>query len=112
MSFDKQRDSRVKLKVIGAGLMRTGTSSLKVALEHLLAEPYYHMSRVAIEDREPSIQKWLAAFANDGEGLEDALNGFGATVDYPACCFYQKLLEAYPEVSSVCEFHAKYICIE
>ncbi len=58
MLFDKQRDSRVKRKVIGAGLMRTGTSSLKVALEQLLAEPCYHISRVAIEDREPSIQNF------------------------------------------------------
>ncbi len=97
MSFDKQQDSRVKL-------MRTGTSSLKVALEQLLGEPYCHMSRVAIEDWEPSIQNWLAVFANNGEGLEDALAGFGATVDYPASCFYQELLKAHPEakVSSVC----------
>ncbi len=58
MLFDKQQDSRMKLKVIGAGLMRTGTSSLKVALEQLLGEPCYHISRVAIEDRQPSIQKW------------------------------------------------------
>ncbi len=84
--------------------MRTGTSSLKVTLEQLLEEPGYHMSRVAIEDREPSIQNWLAVYANNGEGLEDALAGFGATVDYPACCFYQELLNAHPEakVSKVC----------
>ncbi len=105
MSFDKQRDSRVNLKVIGAGLMCTGTSSLKMALEQLLGEPCYHMSRVAVEDREPSIQKWLAVFANNGKGLEGALAGFGSTVDYPACCFYKELLKAHPEakVSSVCK---------
>ncbi len=104
MSFDKQQDTRVKLKVIGAGLMCTGTSSLKVALEQLLGWSCYHMSRVAIEDRGPSIQKWLAVNANNGEGLEDALAGFGATVDYPVCCFYQEMLKAHPgaKVSSVC----------
>ncbi len=31
--LNKQQDAHVKLKVIGAGLMRTGTSSLKIALE-------------------------------------------------------------------------------
>ncbi len=80
----------MKLKVIGAGLMRTGTSSIKMALEQLLGEACYHMSRVAIEVRERSIQNWLAVYANNGEGLEDALTGFVATVDYPACCFYQE----------------------
>ncbi len=84
--------------------MRTGKSSLKMVLEQLLGEPCYHMSRVAIEVREPSIQKWLAVFANNGEGIESTLTGFGATVDYPACCFYQKLFKAHPgaKVSSVC----------
>ncbi len=94
--LNKQQDVHVKLKVIGAGLMRTGTASLKIALEHLLGEPCYHMSRVAIEDKEPSIQKWLSIFANNGHGLDEELARFGATVDYPACCFYQKLLEAQP----------------
>ena len=34
------------LKVVGAGLGRTGTHSLKVALEQLLGEPCYHMIEV------------------------------------------------------------------
>ncbi len=74
------------------------------AFEHLLGVSCYHMSRVAIEDRKHSIQNWLAVYADNGEGLEDALAGFGATVDYPACCFYQELLNAHPEakVSSIC----------
>ncbi len=84
--------------------MRTGTSSIKMALEQLLGEACYHMSRVATEDREPSIRKWLAVYANNEEGLEETLAGCGATVDYPACCFYQELLNAHPEakVSKVC----------
>ncbi len=84
--------------------MRTGTSSLKIALEQLLREPCYHMSRVAIEDKEPSIQKWLRIFANNGNGMDEVLAGFGATVDYPTCCFYQELLNAHPgaKVSSAC----------
>ncbi len=81
--------------------MRTGTSSLKIALEQLLGEPCYHMSRVAVEDKEPSIQKWLSIFANNGHGLNEVLAGFGATVDYPACCFYQELLEDHP-AAKVC----------
>ena len=34
----------VTLRLIGAGLPRTGTSSLREALRHLLDAPIYHMS--------------------------------------------------------------------
>jgi Sulfotransferase domain len=36
----------VALQVIGAGLARTGTASLKLALETLLGKPSYHMFEV------------------------------------------------------------------
>src|SRR3954447_22822143 len=36
----------VVLRVVGAGLGRTGTASLKQALERLLGAPCYHMAEV------------------------------------------------------------------
>lgn len=84
-----------KLRVIGAGLMRTGTTSLQIALEHLLERPCYHMSRVALQLREPTIRQWISIYQNNGKGIEEALEGYAATVDYPACAFYADLLEAH-----------------
>ncbi len=103
MSFVQQQEGGVKLRVIGAGLMRTGTSSLKIALEQLLCNPCSHMCRVAVDYKEPSIRQWLSVFENGGSGIEQALDGFGATVDYPACCFYKELFETHPgtKVSTV-----------
>ncbi len=47
------------LRVIGAGLGRTGTNSLKLALERLLDAPCYHMIEV---NRHPEhAQVWLDA---------------------------------------------------
>ncbi|KAM3174722.1 hypothetical protein ACTXT7_009955 [Hymenolepis weldensis] len=89
-------DCPEKLIVIGAGLMRTGTSSLQIALEHLLKRPCYHMSRVALQLREPTICQWLTIYHNNGKGIEETLKGYSATVDYPACAFYAKLLKAHP----------------
>jgi len=39
------------LKVIGAGLGRTGTLSLKLALEHIGFGPCYHMSEMIAQVR-------------------------------------------------------------
>ena len=76
--------------------MRTGTTSLKVALEHLLQRPCYHMSVVALQLREPAIQGWLELYQRGGDEIETMLRGYGATLDYPACSFYLRLAEIYP----------------
>lgn len=82
------------LKVVGAGLGRTGTASLKVALEELGVGPCYHMGEVM---RNPGhIDHWIAA--SDGKPEWDRLLGdYGATVDYPACTFWRELAAHYPD---------------
>ncbi len=98
MSFFKQHDADKKLRVIGAGLMGTGTASLKIALEELLMEPCYHSGHAAVES---STQKWLDVFDNNGDGIEELLSGFAAAVGYPACCFFEELMIAHPD-AKVC----------
>ncbi len=100
MSFVKQQEAGKKLRVIGAGLMGTATASLKLALDELLMEPCYHSGHAATES---STQKWLDIFGNNGDGIENVLNGFAATVNYPACCFFEELMIAHPDakVSSI-----------
>lgn len=83
------------LRVIGAGLGRTGTNSLKVALEQLLGGRCYHMYEVA--QRPADVELWQRAV--DGEAIEwDALLGeYAATVDWPACAFWRELHVANPD---------------
>jgi hypothetical protein len=82
------------LKVIGAGLGRTGTASLKVALEQLLGGRCYHMSECFGNPANPPL--WLAA-ANGRPDWETIFKGYVATVDYPGGGFWRELADHYPE---------------
>jgi hypothetical protein len=82
------------MKLIGAGLPRTGTLSQKIALELLGLEPCYHMVNV-IGDLS-NAPKWRAIL--DGEmQLQDIFEGFQASVDWPGSFFYKELVEIYPD---------------
>ena len=81
------------LQIVGAGLGRTGTSSLKVALEELGVGRCYHMSEVG---KNPAhMRLWIDA-ANGKPNWNDLLRGYEATVDYPACTFWRELADFYP----------------
>jgi hypothetical protein len=82
------------LKVIGSGLGRTGTLSLKAALEHIGFGPCHHMVEVFMDP--DSIPLWIAA----GEGHPDwdpIFKDFASVVDYPGCIFFRQLAEHYPD---------------
>jgi hypothetical protein len=82
------------LKVIGSGLGRTGTLSLKAALEHLGFGPCHHMVEVFMQPE--SLAWWIAA----GEGNPDwdmIFKDFTAMVDYPGCIFYRELADHFPD---------------
>ena len=83
------------LRVIGAGYGRTGTSSLKLALERLLGEPCYHMSEVF--DHPEHVPVWYDAGFGKMPGWSDFLAGYGATVDWPASAFWPELSAAFPD---------------
>lgn len=84
----------VALRVVGAGLGRTGTMSLKGALERLLGAPCYHMLEVG--KHEGHVALWHAAVR--GERPWEALfEGYAAAVDWPASAFWPELVEAYPD---------------
>lgn len=83
------------LRLVGAGFPRTGTSSLKVALERLLGEPCYHMSEFF--DRPEHALTWAAALRGESVDWTDFTQGYAATVDTPACLFWRELAEAFPD---------------
>lgn len=83
------------LRVVGAGLPRTGTQSLKQALELLLARPCYHMREVFAHPEH--VPLWHAAASGRPPDWQEFLRDYAATVDAPAAYFWPELSEAFPE---------------
>lgn len=83
------------MKVIGAGFGRTGTMSLKAALERLGFGPCYHMSEIF--EHPEHAARWVAAAKGEVSDWEDVLGGYESTTDWPGCAFWRELMVAYPE---------------
>jgi len=81
--------------VVGAGLGRTGTKSLKLALERLLGAPCYHMAEV-FEHRE-HIPVWEREARSARPNLDSILDGYVAVVDWPGASFWRELASANPD---------------
>lgn len=86
----------MKLRVIGAGLPRTGTASLKIALGQLLGGRTYHMQEISGHpfDLGPAWERALAGETPDWDRLYD---GYVAAVDWPTSLFWRELSDAFPE---------------
>ena len=69
--------------------------SLKVALEKLGFGPCYHMTEVFAHPEHTSF--WLSAWRGEPVDWEGVLGAYEAAVDWPACTFYETLLERNPE---------------
>ena len=82
------------LRVVGAGLGRTGTNSLKLGLERLLGGPCYHM--LELFPRPEQTPVWKAAMQGEPVDYDTLLDGFVATVDWPACAVWRDLRAANP----------------
>ena len=83
------------MQVIGAGLGRTGTTSLKLALETLLGEPCYHMYEAM--NRPGDAAGWQLVADGHDPGWDRLLAGWGATVDWPTAAFYAEQADAFPD---------------
>ncbi|MCA8902730.1 MAG: hypothetical protein KDA53_15935 [Hyphomonas sp.] len=87
------------VQVISAGFGRTGTMSLKLALEQLGFGPCHHMEEV-LAHGEVQVPLWTAAA--DGKADFGALYaGYGAAVDWPTAAFWKELAGAYPEAKFI-----------
>ncbi|MBB4642993.1 MULTISPECIES: sulfotransferase family protein [Sphingomonadales] len=89
----------MSLRVIGAGLGRTGTLSLKLALEQLGISPCYHTMEIAAMVR-TALPLWNDAI----RGAPDwnrIFTGYRATVDYPGCLFWRELMAHYPQAKVI-----------
>ena len=83
------------VRLIGAGLGRTGTASLRGALEQLTGAPCYHMAQLG--DRSGEVEAWTAATRGQPVDWQRLLDGYEAAVDWPAAAFWRQLAEAFPD---------------
>jgi len=84
-----------RMQIIGAGFGRTGTASMKAALEHLGFGPCYHMFDVL-----PSPQRtedWRRVVDGEDRDWERIFAGFGSTVDWPGCTYWRELADTFPD---------------
>lgn len=90
---------RMALSVIGAGFGRTGTLSLKSALERLGFDPCYHMMEVG--KNAGHAEEWLRAANGERVDWDTLFAGFHAAVDWPACSFYRAYAALYPDAKVI-----------
>lgn len=85
----------MELKVVGAGLGRTGTTSLKMALERLTGGRCYHMFEVI--GQPDAVPRWHALVRGESQDWDGLLDGYAATVDWPAAAYWPELAAANPD---------------
>jgi hypothetical protein len=87
------------IKIIGTGLGRTGTHSLKIALEQLGFGKCYHMFELF---KDPSRLRHFEEAEKTGNTDWDKLfDGFHSAVDYPVARYYKQLLKKYPDAKII-----------
>ena len=87
------------LTVIGAGVGRTGTYSMKLALNQLGVGPCHHMEEV-LHRMPEQVPLWCQAVA--GRPDWDAIyRGYGSAVDWPTAGFCRELYAAYPSAKFI-----------
>lgn len=89
----------MKLNVIGTGVGRTGTYSLKLALNELGLGPCYHMEEVII-NMPKFLPQWQAAEAGN-PNWNAIFEGYNSTVDWPTATYYSEMHATYPDAKFV-----------
>ena len=82
------------LQVIGAGLGRTGTMTLKNALEMLGFGPCHHMYEVILHPEQAGF--WERAARSEPVDWEEVFADYRSSCDWPSCAFYKELAARYP----------------
>ena len=83
------------MRIVGAGLGRTGTLSLKLALERLLGQPCYHMLEVF--EHLDHVPTWHAAYRGEQVDWQSILGPYDAIVDWPGAGLWRQLSATYPD---------------
>lgn len=89
----------MSIKVIGAGMPRTGTNTLKESLEKLGYKKTYHMKELLV--RPEGLHYWLSLRDTGTTQWDELYNGFQATVDFPAYPWYKEHMKRYPDAKVI-----------
>ncbi len=81
------------MNVIGTGVGRTGTYSLRIAIDQLGLGPCFHMENV-LQNQPVQVPLWSAAVNGDAD-WPAIYAGFNSAVDWPTACFFRELVEKY-----------------
>lgn len=84
------------LRVVGPGVGRTGTYSLKVALERLLGGRCHHMAEV-LADRDRELERWGPVLRGEPVDWEEVFAGYVAQTDFPGAACWREISEAFPD---------------
>lgn len=87
------------LKVIGAGVGRTGTHSLKLAINQLGFGLCHHMEEV-LHNQPVQVPLWAAAVKGNAD-WEAIYKGYESAVDWPTARFFRELNAAYPSAKFI-----------
>jgi hypothetical protein len=85
----------MSISVIGAGFGRTGTMSLKLALDRLGFGPCYHMTEVFKDPKASGY--WESVADGNPPDWDTIFTGYRSTVDWPSATFYKQLADDYPD---------------
>jgi hypothetical protein len=87
------------LEIIGPGFGRTGTNSLKIALERLGFGPCHHMFEV--RDNPEQLPPWEAAARGEKVDWDDIFRGYRSQVDWPGARYWRELAQRYPKAKAI-----------
>lgn len=89
----------MSIKIIGAGLPRTGTNTLKVCLEKLGYTKTYHMKELLVHPE--NLHYWQTLNSTNSTNWDELYNGYQATVDFPAYPWYKEHMKKYPDAKVI-----------
>lgn len=89
----------MSIKIIGAGLPRTGTNTLKESLEKLGYKKTYHMKELLVHPE--NLQYWQTLKETGTTNWDQLYNGYQATVDFPAYPWYKEHMKQYPDAKVI-----------
>lgn len=89
----------MSIKIIGAGLPRTGTNTLKASLEKLGYSKTYHMKELLAHPE--NLHYWLTLQKTGTTNWDELYDGYQATVDFPAYPWYKEHMQRYPDAKVI-----------
>ena len=87
------------LQVIGSGFGRTGTKSLKAAIEQLGFGPCHHMHEIV--EHPEQVAHWQALAAGEPVDWNVVFEGYNSQVDWPGAHVWRETAAAFPEAKVI-----------